>query len=213
MSAIVIATRNAAKLAEMRGLLAGAGVEVRGLEDADGAPPVVEDGDSFEANAAKKAESCAEATGRVSVADDSGLVVDALGGGPGVLSARYAGVDGDHAANNAKLLAELRGVPEGRRTARFVCVVAVAAPGRKTAFFRGECEGIVAAEPRGGGGFGYDSLFYSPLIGRTFAEAPGEKSRISHRARALGAFREALSAGRFDEWFRTLGGRGGNGGR
>jgi XTP/dITP diphosphohydrolase len=228
---IVLATANPHKLREMKEILAAAGVDVtvRGLDEFPDAPEVTEDGETFAANARKKAGSAARATGQVAVADDSGLEVDALGGAPGVLSARYAGRDGDYdaapsgpravaeaavarrrlvvptsRANNAKLLRELdlKGVPDDERTARFVCVIAVAAPGRETRLFRGESEGRITRELRGGGGFGYDPLFHSDHLGKTFAEAaPSEKHAVSHRGRALAKFAEALAAGGLDDWF------------
>ena len=211
MREIVVATRNPHKLEEIRAILDGANVRVRGLDEFENVPEVVEDAATFEGNAAKKAEAVARATGRVSIADDSGLAVDALGGAPGVMSARYAGAGCDYRANNAKLLKNLKklgklealeGVADDRRAARFVCAIALAAPGRETVLFRGECEGRITTELRGEGGFGYDPLFFSPELGRTFAEASsGEKNRVSHRGRALANLREALEAGRLDEWF------------
>lgn len=212
MKEIVLATNNPHKLREMKEIFAaagaGSGVTVWGLDEFPDAPGVVEDGGTFEANARKKAESAARATGLVAVADDSGLLVEALGGAPGVQSARYAGSQGDHAANNAKLLRELkmRNVSDDERTARFVCVIALAAPGRETRFFRGESEGRITREPAapkaGGGGFGYDPLFLSDDLGKTFAEASAEeKHSVSHRGRALAELAEALAAGEFDEWF------------
>lgn len=202
MRQIVLATRNPHKIDELRQILAGIDVVVRGIGEFDGAGPVVEDGLTFEENAAKKAEAAAAATCRLSLADDSGLVVDELGGAPGVISARYAGGEGDHVANNAKLLAAMSGVPDGRRTARFVCVIAVARTGRQTALFRGESGGSILCELRGTGGFGYDPLFYSPELGMSFAEAgPDRKHAVSHRGRALAKFRRALREGQFDGWF------------
>ena len=202
---IVVATRNPHKLSEVRAILADAGVRVRGLGDFEGVPEVVEDRDTFEGNAAKKAEEVARATGRTTLADDSGLVVEALGGEPGVLSARYAGRDGDHAANNAKLLAELAKlevVDDGKRAARFVCVIALARIGRPTRLFRGETRGHIARGPKGRGGFGYDPVFESDDLGVTFAEAdPPRKNAVSHRGRALAAFVGALARGELDGFF------------
>jgi len=199
---LVLATRNRHKLAEARAILSGAGVEVRGLEEFDDVPDVVEDRDTFEGNAAKKAEEVAHATGSAALADDSGLVVDALGGAPGVMSARYAGRDGDSAANNAKLLKKMKDIPDDGRAARFVCVIALAREGRKTRFFRGETLGRIGPEPRGEAGFGYDPLFISDDLGVTFAEAGAEeKNAVSHRGRALAAFAEALESGGLDGFF------------
>jgi XTP/dITP diphosphohydrolase len=192
---LVAATRNPNKFAEVAAILEDTGMRVLALDEFPEAPDVEEDGETFEENASKKAEAATHATGRAAIADDSGLCVDALGGAPGVRSARYAGEEADHAANNAKLLRALEGVPDGERTARFACVIALASPGRETVLFRGECRGRITREPRGGGGFGYDPLFYSPELGRTFAEAPPEeKNRVSHRARALAALRSRLAA-------------------
>ncbi len=204
MKELVLATNNAHKVREMKDILRAAGLdaEVCGLDEFPGVPEVVEDGDTFEANARKKAESAVRATGRVAVADDSGLEVDALGGAPGVMSARYAGPGRDYAANNAKLLHELAGVPEDERTAHFVCVIAIAAQGREALVFRGESEGRIAHELRGEGGFGYDPLFVSKALGKAFAEASAsEKHSVSHRGRALRELAEALAAGEFDDWF------------
>ena len=204
MRDLVLATKNPHKIREMREILSAAGavVEAHGLGEFPGVPRVVEDGATFEANARKKAESAARATGLVAAADDSGLEVDALGGAPGVLSARYAGPDGDPTANNAKLLREMADVPDGERTSRFVCVIAVASPGRGTRFFRGESRGRIAREFRGEGGFGYDPLFLSDELRKTFGEASAaEKHAVSHRGRALRELAGALAAGEFDEWF------------
>ncbi|MHC4247639.1 MAG: RdgB/HAM1 family non-canonical purine NTP pyrophosphatase [Planctomycetota bacterium] len=209
MRELVIATRNPHKLEEVRAILAGADVGVRSLDDLGGVPEVpevVEDRDTFAGNAAKKAEEVARATGSAALADDSGLVVDALGGAPGVLSARYAGSDGDSAAistaNNAKLLAEMAAVGDGDRAARFVCVIALAREGHGTRLFRGETAGRIGGERKGRGGFGYDPLFVSDDLGVTFAEAcPEEKNAVSHRGRALAEFAKALAAGKLDEFF------------
>ena len=202
MRELVMATRNSHKLAEARAILADAGVGVRGLDEFDEVPEVVEDRDTFEGNAAKKAEEVASATGRATLADDSGLVVDALGGAPGVLSARYAGRDGDNAANNAKLLTEMTDVVDSERTARFVCVIALAWEGRQTHLFRGETEGRMGRELKGCEGFGYDPLFVSDDLGDTVAEAGStEKNAVSHRGRALGEFARSLAAGSLEEFF------------
>ena len=151
-------------------------------------PECPETGDTFEANARLKAEYYSRHTAGLVFADDSGLEVDALGGGPGVQSARYSGA-GD-AANNAKLLAELSGTPPGQRTARYVCVIALAHDGETIACFRATAEGRIIDEPRGTGGFGYDPYFLFPDLGQTFAEIPGREKWIhSHRGKA---FREML---------------------
>lgn len=185
-SELVVATRNAGKLREIRHLLDGAGIAVVGLDAFPEIPEIDEDGDSFAANAAKKAETVARLTGRLCLADDSGLTVEALGGAPGVHSARYAGTQGDDAANNARLLRELDGIPERERRAAFCCVMALSRPGAATAFFEGRIAGRILCAPRGTGGFGYDPLFLVEECGLTMAELPlAEKNRISHRGQAL----------------------------
>ena len=151
MKELVVATRNAGKLKEIRHLLEGAGISVLGLEEFPEIPEIEEDGATFAANAAKKAETVALLTGRPCLADDSGLTVAALNGEPGVHSARYAGVQGDDAANNARLLRELAAVPAGRRQAAFCCVMALCRPGEPTAFFEGRVAGAILAAPRGSG--------------------------------------------------------------
>ena len=196
---LVFATRNRGKLAELRELLAELdGVEVVSALDLD-LPDVVEDGDTFQANATKKAREVSLATALPALADDSGLEVDALGGAPGVHSARYGGEPHDDARNNAKLLAALAGVPAERRTARFRSTLALAdtagALGNRVLTADGVCEGVILEGPRGTGGFGYDPLFFSPELGVTFAEAGvGPKNHLSHRARAMRALRPQLFA-------------------
>ena len=198
---LVFATRNAGKVVELRQLLPG--VFVLGVDEAAARlgreiPDVDEDADTFAGNAIKKAREVSQATGLPALADDSGLEVDALGGAPGVWSARYAGGGGD-AANNAKLLVALAEVPPERRTARFRSVLAladVAGPlGDEVITAEGSCEGVVLDAPRGTGGFGYDPLFLVPDLGQTFAElGVGTKGERSHRARAMQAIRPRLLA-------------------
>jgi XTP/dITP diphosphohydrolase len=197
---LVFATRNAGKVAELRALLAGAALTIRSAAEL-ATPDVEEDADTFEGNAIKKARAVAAATGLPALADDSGLEVDALDGAPGVWSARYAGVDGPgaDAANNARLLEALRGVPPARRTARFRAVLAFADPagplGGEVWTAEGVCPGVVLEAPRGDGGFGYDPLFWVPELGATFAElGVGSKNDRSHRARAMAAMRPRLLA-------------------
>jgi len=179
---------------DFAGAAQACGIQVTSLPNFSELPLVVEDGPTFEANARKKAEHYSTfASGELVLADDSGLEVDALGGAPGVISARYAAETGSEnssdAANNAKLLRELQSVPEGKRTARFVCVIAAARNGNTVATFRGEAAGRVLCQPRGHGGFGYDPLFYFPDLKRTFAElTPEEKAQVSHRGQAFAAF-------------------------
>jgi XTP/dITP diphosphohydrolase len=205
MRPLVFATRNPGKLVELRQLLAGAaGLGVLGIDEAAARigraiPEVDEDADTFAGNAAKKAREVSAATGLPALADDSGLEVDALDGAPGVWSARYAGPGATDAANNAKLLAALRGVPPERRTARFRAVLALADTagplGDAVITADGACEGVVLEAPRGTGGFGYDPLFLVPGLGQTFAElGVGTKGEMSHRARAMQAIRAELLA-------------------
>ncbi len=193
MTVLVIGTRNEHKLREIRAILGDAGLDLRGLDAYPSASKVVEDGETFEANAAKKALSWARELGEAVLADDSGLEVDALGGRPGVYSSRYGGEEGNDARNNARLLEELSGVPEARRTARYRCVIALATPGGVAFSCAGTCEGRILEGPRGTNGFGYDPLFLLPEHGKTFGELPEDlKNRISHRARALAAARSRL---------------------
>ncbi|MCM8813510.1 MAG: XTP/dITP diphosphatase [Candidatus Omnitrophica bacterium] len=183
---IVVATRNAHKLAEIQALLGDAGITAVSLAAFPDAPPVVEDGATFAENAAKKALLIARSTGRLTVADDSGLEVPAIGGAPGVLSARYAGARVTDAENNAKLLQVLAAVPKSRRRARFVCCVAIAAADGLLVTLNGTCAGRIAFSPQGEQGFGYDPLFYLPRYAKTFAELPAAiKNKISHRGRAF----------------------------
>jgi XTP/dITP diphosphohydrolase len=190
---VVLASRNRHKVAEIAQILDLPDVEIEGLDAWPEIGEIVEDGDTFEANARIKATTVATATGRPAMADDSGLVVDALGGRPGVHSARYSGPDANDRSNRAKLLAEMREVgagpvKEGRRTARFVCVLCLALPDGETAVVEGSCEGDVLEEERGTSGFGYDPMFRPTGHARTFAEmAADEKNALSHRGRALAA--------------------------
>lgn len=186
---LLIATRNAHKLAEIREMLPG--VELVGTEAWADVPDPEETGTTFEANAAIKAEAWLAATGLPALADDSGLEVDALKGEPGIHSARYAGVHGDSAANNAKLLRELAGVPSEKRTARFVCALALALPGQPVRTLRAACEGRIITELQGTNGFGYDPLFIPRGYSESFGVLPAEvKATLSHRARAFAAARE-----------------------
>ncbi len=187
---IVIASKNKGKIREIRQIYADLPVSIVEVPDL---PEVVEDGATFEENARKKAVSAARHSGRWALADDSGLEVDALGGAPGIHSARWSG--GGDEANNDKLLAELAGVAAPARTARYRAVVAVADPdGRIVAEAEGVCEGLIGFERRGTGGFGYDPLFIVPPYGRTMAELPPEvKNALSHRGQALRRLREPLT--------------------
>lgn len=185
---LVLATFNRHKAAEILAILPDLGLEIKTLSDFPGAVPAVEDGATLEENALKKALAAARFTGLPALADDTGLEVDALGGAPGVRSARYAGEDASSAQNNALLLASLANVPPEKRAARFACVVALALPSGATAAARGTLEGAITPAPRGANGFGYDPLF---LVGEgplTLAELSEEaKNALSHRARALAA--------------------------
>ncbi|MEO6512245.1 MAG: RdgB/HAM1 family non-canonical purine NTP pyrophosphatase [Nocardioides sp.] len=189
MSRLFLATRNAGKLAEMQRILAehARGVEVVGLDAVTAYDEPVEDRPTFEGNALVKARAGLAATGLPSVADDSGLCVDALNGMPGVLSARWSGPPKSDARNNELLLAQISDVPDERRTAHFACVVAFCHPDGTEAVVRGEMHGRVVRAPRGDGGFGYDVVFEADdLLGVTTAElSPADKDAISHRGKAL----------------------------
>ncbi len=192
---LLIATRNAHKLAEIRAMLPG--IDLVGTETWPHVPDPDETGTTFEANAIIKAQAWCAATGLPALADDSGLEVDALGGAPGIHSARYAGAHGDTAANNDKLLNALAEVPEAKRGARFVCALALARPGQAPCVLRAACEGRIAETPAGCGGFGYDPLFIPEGYAASFAELPAEvKATLSHRARAFALARE--------QWFASL---------
>lgn len=183
---LLLATRNKNKIIEMSASLKKLGLKIRSLEDFPDVPEVVEDGKTFEENAVKKAVACAKHTGLLTLADDSGLMVDALQGAPGVKSHRYAGPNATDFENNTKLLDELKNVAFNDRTAQFVCCIAIANNNGLIRTVTGKCEGIILTEPRGREGFGYDPLFMKSDYQKTFAELPLEiKNRISHRAMAL----------------------------
>ena len=197
---ILLASHNKNKIAELEALLKTvcADAEVVSLSDIGFTGEIVEDGETFTENALIKARTGAR-LGYITVADDSGLMVDALGGAPGVYSARYAGEDGNIEKNNAKLLAAMRNVPKEKRTAHFVSVVACVFPdGREDIVVRGECPGEILTSPRGGTGFGYDPLFYYAPFHKTFAEMHAdEKNSISHRGVAMQAFAKAFAKLKF----------------
>ncbi|MBO8126671.1 MAG: XTP/dITP diphosphatase [Firmicutes bacterium] len=194
MRKLVLATRNLHKVEEIKAMLAGLPLEVVSVSDYPEAPEVVEDGKTFQANAAKKAETIARYTGEWTLADDSGLEVEFLQGKPGVYSARFAGEDASDAENNAKLLGLMKDVPREKRGAQFRSVIAIARPGEETLFAEGICRGLVGTEAKGFNGFGYDPLFVLPELGKTYAElTPEEKNRVSHRARAMEKAREILA--------------------
>jgi XTP/dITP diphosphohydrolase len=200
---ILVATSNPGKLRDFAGAAAPYGIAIANIPNFSSLPLVVEDGITFEENARKKAEAYSLAVpGELVLADDSGLEVDALGGAPGVHSARYAADDPhaaecntDDEANNARVLRELRDVPQQERTGRFVCVLAVARDGQTLQTFRGTAEGLILNTPRGKNGFGYDPLFFFPAIQKTFAELDAEeKSRYSHRGAAFRKFLEWMKS-------------------
>lgn len=193
MTRVVLATRNQGKVRELQAMLEGKDIEVLGLDRFPEIGEIEETGSTFEENARIKAKAVSEATGLIALADDSGLAVDALGGEPGVRSARYSGEGATDASNNGKLLAAMKNVPEGERGCRFVCCVAVHAPGGAEAVFHGKWEGRLAEAPRGANGFGYDPLFIDPELGLTAAEiAPEEKNGRSHRGKAVRELAAAL---------------------
>ena len=190
---LVLATRNRHKGEELAALLGGLGIMIRTLDEFPDAPEVVEDGDTCEANAIKKARTIAEFTGLPAVADDTGLVVDALGGRPGIYAARYAGEDATYDDNCRKLLLELRGVPRERRTARFLTVAAIALQSGEIRVAQGILEGEIAEEASGTLGFGYDPVFLIPELGKTLAElSADQKNAISHRAKAFTQAKDLL---------------------
>jgi XTP/dITP diphosphohydrolase len=191
---VVLATRNRHKVREIAELLAPVGLELAGIDDLAPDLALTEHEETFDGNALSKARQAALATGLPSLADDSGLEVDALGGAPGVYSARYAGDPCDDGRNNQKLLAALSAVPDGQRSARYRCVAAFVDPATgRTLTATGSCEGIILRAPRGDGGFGYDPLFLIPALDRTMAEIDlSEKNQLSHRAAAFRRLAESL---------------------
>ena len=196
MKKLVLATSNRGKLAEMQPLLADAGF-VLVTQGELGITDAVEDGHSFVENALIKARHAARCSGLPAIADDSGLIVDSLGGAPGLISAHYAGVHGDAAGNIRKLLGELTGVPEEKRTARFYSLIVLLrhADDPQPLIAEGAWEGRILDAPRGQGGFGYDPVFFDPVLGLGAGElAPEIKSRVSHRGKALASLREKLQA-------------------
>ncbi len=188
---ILIATTNTGKVREISDLVKGLPIEFVSLADFPDVPEVVEDGATFEENALKKARFVSAATGLPTLADDSGLCVDALDGRPGVHSARYAGPQSSDQDKYMKIIEEMNGVPDYLRSARFVCVLALVLPSGEEHLFRGVCEGRITHEPVGAGGFGYDPIFFYEEAGRAFGEMPREKkNEVSHRGRALLKFSE-----------------------
>lgn len=193
---LIIATNNANKAREFSAMLAPYDITIKTLADFRDIPDIKENGITFEENATKKATVVVEATGLPAIADDSGLMVTALHGDPGVFSARYAG-DHDDAANNAKLLANLGGVPEAKRTATFHTTLVALKPSGEKLVVNGELAGRILIAPRGNNGFGYDPLFWSSKFQKSLAElTPAQKNQISHRGAAL---RQLMT--KFDEWW------------
>ena len=186
MTDLVLATGNKNKVAELKSLLRGLPYTIKTIGDYPGLVMPAEDQETFAGNAVKKAETVSLFSGRMALADDSGLQVDALGGRPGVYSARYAGEEGNYETNNRLLLQELSGLPPAQRTARFVCAIAITVPGDRTYLVEESCPGRIAEKLTGTGGFGYDPLFIYEPAGRTFAEmSAAEKNAVSHRGLAL----------------------------
>lgn len=190
---LVVATRNQKKLKELQELLADMPVEVRLISEFPDAPDVEETGITFAENAELKAVSAAQATGHVALADDSGLEIDALGGKPGVMSNRFAGPGASDSDKYMLVLNLMQGIPDEHRSARFRAAVAIATPEGEVVVVEGKCEGMIAHEPSGEGGFGYDPIFYIPELGKTMAQlGSDEKNRISHRGHALRAAKKVL---------------------
>ena len=188
---IVIATRNKGKKSEISDLLKGFPVDIKGLDDFGPIPHIEEDGDTFDENAYKKASLTARMLGFPALADDSGLLVEALGGAPGVLSARYAGENATDERRCQKLLQEMEG--KTNRKAAFECVISIAVPTGPALTYEARCEGLIAEQPSGSNGFGYDPVFYYPPLNKTFGELTiEEKSRVSHRGKALGEIKDEL---------------------
>jgi XTP/dITP diphosphohydrolase len=186
---LVLATSNPGKTAEIRDMLADFPVNIKNLADFGPIPPVEEDGETFDENAYKKASFVSKVLGLPALADDSGIVVEALGGAPGVYSARYAGGNATDEQRYTKLLQEMKG--QTNRKAAFECVISIAVPPGSALTYEGRCEGLIAEEPAGTGGFGYDPIFYYPPLKKTFGQLTREeKSRVSHRGKALQELRE-----------------------
>lgn len=193
MEKLIFATGNEGKMGEIREILSDLGVEILSLKEAGIHADIVEDGKSFEENAVIKAKTICELTHEVVLADDSGLEIDYLNGEPGIYSARYMGEDTSYRIKNQNLIDRLEGVPDEKRTARFVCVIAAAYPDGTVKTARGTMEGIIGYEERGENGFGYDPIFFLPEYGCSSAElSMEEKNKISHRGKALRAIKEVL---------------------
>lgn len=193
MSRIVFATGNAGKMREIRSILADLGMEILSMKEAGVAIDIEENGSTYEENALIKARAVAAVTKDIVLADDSGLEIDYLNGEPGVYSARYLGEDTSYSVKNANLMSRLDGVPEEKRTARFVCAIAAVLPDGREFTTRAAIEGRIGYEEKGEGGFGYDPIFYVPEFGKTTAELTAdEKNQVSHRGKALQLMKEEL---------------------
>jgi XTP/dITP diphosphohydrolase len=189
---LVLASRNAGKTGELREFLKNFPIEIKNLDDFGPIPPVEEDGTTFDENAYKKAAFTAKVLGLPALADDSGLEVDALGGLPGVHSARYAGPKASDTDNSAKLQREMK--DKTNRAANFVCVISIAVPSGAALTYEGRCEGLIAEAPAGENGFGYDPLFYYPPLNRTFAQlSVEEKNQVSHRGKAMAQLKKEFN--------------------
>ncbi len=185
LTELVLASGNQGKIAEFQRLLEGLEIQVHSMKEYPEIGDIVEDGTTFAENALIKARTVCQATGKAALADDSGLMVDALDGAPGIYSARFAGEQHDDGANNAKLLRLLQDVQDGARSGKFFCAIAIVLPDGREYTVEGTCPGVILRELKGQGGFGYDPLFYVPEMGKTFAElSMEEKNRISHRGHA-----------------------------
>lgn len=190
---LILATRNRAKVKEIKSILHDLNLEILSSLDSPELPSVTEDGQTFRENAIKKAETVSRSIHLPSLADDSGLEIDILGGQPGVVSSRFAGPEGNDEKNIEKVLRMMRDVPERQRQARFRCIIALAIPGEVTQTVEGTCEGFIATESRGTAGFGYDPIFIVPEYNQTFAELGEEvKNQISHRAKAINSAKKLL---------------------
>ena len=190
---MVLASRNPGKLKEIQAILSSLPVRLLSLEDFPDMPEISEDGSTFAENAGQKARTVARLTGRVAIADDSGLTVDALQGRPGVYSSRYAGDQATDEDRYQKLLKEMEGIPEGKRQGAFVCAIAVASPDGDADIVEAKWRGTIMFSPRGTNGFGYDPVFFIPELNQTVAElAPTLKNKISHRAQAFEKLKRVL---------------------
>jgi len=188
---LVLATRNSGKISEFKALFKEADIEIKSLDDFGPIPPVVEDGETFEENAVKKARFTARVLGLPALADDSGLTVKALDGEPGIFSARYAGEDATDRENNVRLLERMQRIE--KRDAAFVCILAIAVPRGPALIYEGTCQGLITRESAGEQGFGYDPVFYYPPLKKTFAQlSKEEKNRVSHRGKAMSELKGEL---------------------